>query len=280
MSEIVRELKSVGINADTYRRGPLGKHNFAISIVPGNKRGTVKLWEPENVVADVFGDQEFRQAVLKVEEGERQVKRNVEVLSTPASFRTDAIQRFRWSVGVPSNAKFSVKKIREREYPARDHSILGGAERKYMTAEITATIPSSTQNLLTGMDETYHFIAELPRAAKSVEQAHRLLRPAGLSDGALRQGEWFFEPCSESMQKKLFQLFGGTSLRGSRKVSLAATTHIADSLVRHNGQDYALGFVKDSRRSHHKPLYLPTWHKVVRNREVVGFGSNLRRTWD
>ncbi len=49
---------------------------------------------------------------------------------------------------------------------------------------------------------------------------------------------------------------------------------------------YVRGYIVDERMGHHKSVFLPTWHKAVRNRETtinispIQKDSRRMRSWD
>lgn len=278
-TQLVKRMQDAGINVEAYKRGPLGKGIFAVSISPRTPEGTVRIWKGTFPEVEIHTDKRNRQAVLSVVEQARTVSRKVEfhVFSDNLESNRDRARRqFNRQVTLPAGSRIMVGKI---NLPERNSNgqVLGTA-----TATVSARVPHSEQNLLVGFDERYHFVAELPRKVKSVREAHKVLRPrAANKKETLRQGEWFFVPVNESLSKKIMEFVqrGGAVDSGNFE---SGSTHQATSIVRYKGERYATGYAFDSRFSHHGAVALHGWHRVVRNREVVRNVQAYapRRTWD
>jgi len=133
----------------------------------------------------------------------------------------------------------------------------------YCNLEITGVSKSrvSTTCFLIGVDEKKHFISVLKKIVSSVEEAHEELRPDGISDKAVRHGEWFFDPVPpRKAQEVLSQCF-------FKRRRLEEDSSHESSVGYHDGKKYAFGRVSDTRKDYHKPIVLTTLHRVVRNNE-------------
>ena len=77
----------------------------------------------------------------------------------------------------------------------------------------------------------------------------------------IRQGEWFFVPCSEFGADRHIVAHNGTLVRGRGK------PHRVEWLCRPpGGETYVRGKVW---HPDHRTIYLDTWHKVLPNTAVV-----------
>jgi hypothetical protein len=183
-------------------------------------------------------------------------------------------------------AKIKVVSLKTLSEPEPTGKSLGLFKGTYYVKQIRATVvadikarASDNQSLLMGVDETYNFVAALPDTARSVRDAHDLLR-GDVTKGSPRQGEWFFEKIDKDLGSKLDEIATNTPWRVSQRgLGDLGTTHFAMQTLDTPEGLFATGYIIDSRRRHHKGLYLSDWHKVVRNREVVTRNANTR-TWD
>lgn len=279
MNNVVEILQDNNINAREYKKGPLGNRQFAISILNETSEGTVMYWQGGANV-EVLPDKKYRQAVLSVQEDAHPITKTLNVpwmstaLNTPERINRWARENF--NVVVPRKTRFRiVPHLEEIDSSAGRH--LEG------TIDITAYVPGFHQDLLVGFDEKYHFISELPRKADSVETAHRILRPTDVPAETKRMGEWFFVPMSPVFAKVLDNYAMDATHVESRRLE-PGSSHSGRQVMRYRNNLYAVGYVFDSRSTHHTPLYLEDWHKVVRNRETVTTPRRrtqpLRRYWD
>jgi hypothetical protein len=276
--DLVKSLNRLGIASDSYRRPPIGKDVFTISIQPRpkeNKAGIVTVNQGKARV-EVFGSKAKKQAVVLVREEGRRVTRSVRTTlpysrhsAKPEREELQSALRSKFNVIMPSEAVWSFADIKIERKKG------GGDFRPWIvTGKVTARVNKRTyNNLLIGMDETHHFIAPLPKKAISVREAHRLLRP-DVKKSSIRTGEWFFEPCDtktcamvdKAAQEKLPRTIKRSRGHGYR---LGNTTHYAAVLVTAGTkkQQFARGDIIDGRDGHHALVFLPKWHRVVRNKE-------------
>lgn len=162
------------------------------------------------------------------------------------------------NVTLPPNTKFS-------DDFANSTLEVNFAKKKIMwTHAVTAQVPTFDNYFLIGYDEVKCFISQLPRPVTSVQDAHAALRPEGLVKGAVRQGEWFFNPCSKAEK----QIINESRNRRTKTPLERNSTHSAEETVEINGVMYARGEIHDSRSLRHQKMILDDWHRVIRNLEV------------
>jgi hypothetical protein len=285
VKNIAAALKRVGIKTAEYKSPPAGPEVFAITILNrrshGHKRGVVTVNHGQAQI-EMFGSPSRQQAAVTVREEKRQVVRTVKwktsAATRPEITRVEAQLKGAFPIGMPS----------ETEWKVEDVTITRGKEVRYnpgmyhwhCQGKVTATVANrSTNHFLIGMDETHHFISPLPKQATSVAMAHRLLRGKKVKEGTTRQGEWFFVPVDRKTARALDKL----AIK-ARPQRLGSTTHVAKTAVRlrpgtihgvinpsdprDNDVIYARGFITDNRDGHHRSIFLKSWRRVERNKEV------------
>lgn len=279
---VMDKLKSIGISLKPYRRGPIGKPNFAMDIDGKHLR----IWEGEATLS-ISTNKRKRQAVLTVHEKPRKISSMIIVsvyLKTCCEQWSDVTDE---SIKGFVDSIYTTRQIRERvalQIPNSRMRITkvqkAGTNSAKVTVEFSA--PSTTTSFLVGFDTnaTRPFISQLRNVVGTVQEAHNELLPKQpLAVGHKRQGEWFFNPVSETLSTQLTKnitravngpIDGKTSWN-------APTTHNGLYLY-HNKKRYAIGMIRDSRKERHLPLFLPVWHEIIRNNEVVSFSSKQR--WD
>jgi len=276
----VSALQRFGIESAPYKRAPFGKNVFAISIQPRSQRGVVTVNHGKAEV-EITGSRKFKQAVVSITEHGRKVTRKVRTVipatlnnAMPVKARQEEALRSKFPVVMP--AMETVWTFAEIKLENGKRPVPGGGLPWIITGVVTARIANRTVNhLLIGMDETHHFISPLPKKAKSVREAHRMLRP-DVKRNSIRTGEWFFEPCDKATcemvdeaAKRILPHSITNRRAGHRGFRLGSTTHYAAVLVRagKKQQLYARGDIIDGRQGHHALVFLPKWHRVVRNKE-------------
>lgn len=193
----------------------------------------------------------------------------------------------------------------------------------YDWVKVTAHVPASDMVLLAGYDEDALFICELPKLVSSVEQAHEVLVPPEVKRASSyeRQGEWFFVPVSEAEVSRIAKVMATGKVNDLRtregrvewegmvtsvtKLPMGieacnygsyvplepGSSHRASTYVEISSKSdrikYVSGFITDTRKGHHKPLFLNGWHRIHRNTEVVrnlnamtSARTSRRRYWD
>ena len=309
------KLTASGIPCTTYKRSPAAGGGFFISAGVSGKQ--MKIWVGKDATLNVKTNKRKKQAIINVEEPPRTVRRVERVVSayqadTPnkQSFKDSFIRKAkRWnSLPVIPGSRLSAKVDQKSLDYAWDNrktkNTYGDDMVQYndhiVRVHLSRKSRKTTMNLLVGQDEERLFICALPEEADTITEAHDLLRPEGLSDDAVRQGEFFFDKVtSAKMLKRIEKLgtniksgrttrFGDVSYQtpSSRKVTLDCalepnSSHRAAVGVKIDKDTYVSGVVHDSRSGRHAPLLLNGWCKVVRNREIVVKQLEGRsQTWD
>lgn len=241
----------------------------------------------------LHGSKKHKQAVATVTEGERVVTRKVvasifspDVDPSPKAIRLKLIEKF--NVVMPSRTKWSVRntkwnRIMEDQVDDEGNEIKVPVptRRCQISGTVTGTVPGSTINhFLIGKDETRNFISPLPRQAKSVTDAHRMLRPKqATKPGTRRQGEWFLVPVKNKKLLIKLNSYARNNPEAVRQRRLGGGTHKALGTIRYRRHGiYARGYIVDPRRGHHKAIFLPKWHQVVKNKEADIQISNEQRS--
>lgn len=242
--------KEAGLPAMTTRSD---RHNMdgtpAIVRLSVSERPTehflVDIGDDKNEVEVLDIDKKFRQVILRVKEPRREYK-----VPVPASIMV-----------YKKSKKNLAQQIKEVKF-----------ETKY-------TDPTE-QKYLMGMDEKHLFISGLPKEkVNTVADAHQVLKHREVviaeKEGrkVKRQGEYFFVPMPKEEEKELIKkadVAGKTFVRG-RLVRGGHRPHFARRLIimRRGTKKYAQGHITHEQ---HEPMYLPSWHRVYRNRETSSPG--------
>lgn len=293
--EVASKLSGAGMTGKNYRRNPVSGSGFIINST--TKGDHVRVWRTKDADIDIKTDKDHTQAVLAVDEKARILERKQE--------QSIYIGRHELREG---NEKEILKKIKER---ARRHNPLFGVGGRRSTTVTTPKAdmdkliakaikdqtfgkkvkmthklksPAQAMSILTGIDETAHFICMLPKRAESVEHAHDILRPSRVAKGTKRQGEFFFRPASKTISNKIEKALPGkmenkrNSWMVRRNVSAItlpsarflerSSSHFAICALTYDEKLYVTGQVMDLRSTRHDPLVLEGWHEVVRNTEI------------
>lgn len=281
-NSVVEAINDVGGYASSYKRSPLGRGVFAAGMNRIPPIGEIKIWEKISGDIDVATSNKYQQVLVNVNEDTRYVDLKVRAhdSGTRKNVSRDYAERTLLSI---NRNLVTANGARARVIELDDPVVTEGREGRYywyaFTGKIRWTIPASKQTMLMGMDEKYQFIAALRDPVDSVAKAHDALRPEGVSRNAIRQGEWFFLPVNKAMQETLDEeAFSRPDKIHSS--SLGGTTHRVQQRLTYDGKAYAVGYVIDNRKAHHEPLWLPTWHEIVRNRELVRRATSVTRYWD
>lgn len=279
---VMDKLKSIGISLKPYRRGPIGKQSFAMDLDGKHLR----IWEGEATIS-ISTNKRKKQAVLTVHEKPRKISSTVNLSTWSPKFvkqwcdvaddevkniieDTYTTSQIRQTVALQvPNSRMKVIKVQKQE---------GTSYQAKVTVEFSA--PSTTTSFLVGFDThaTRPFISQLRNVVGTVQEAHNELLPRqSLAVGHKRQGEWFFNPVGKTLATQLTKnitkgIEGPIDGRG-----WATTTH-RGFYLRHNKKRYVIGMISDTRKGRHPPLFLPAWHEIVRNNEVVATTNNQR--WD
>jgi len=282
--------------AQRYARPPVGKSIYTMST--GQKSDKFRFWLGDAEVT-VAVDKNHRQAVLTVHEEERWIE---DIVWGPSSMpRTRILNQ---ATFVPDSDHSLVHKfftISAEDFshpPVMGTTIQAAFEwegyrvpyrvgrRPYRIGDSAYQVcqhaPETTTAFLVGIDESSHFISQLPELATSVEEAHEILKPEGSGDNYLRQGEWFFVPVTDPLVVEDLddRLRRSLNRRGSAAFGEMErhSSHQGIAVTAYGGR-YAIGPIVDIRE-HHKRLMLDEWHKVIRNTEVVVKQAAPRWHWD
>lgn len=293
-------LRSAGMAAQRYARPPVGKSIYTMST--GQKSDKFRFWLGDAEVT-VAVDKNHRQAVLTVHEEERWIE---DIVWGPSSMpRTRILNQ---ATFVPDSDRSLVYKFFTISAEDFSHTPVTGTtiqaafewegyrvpmnnsfgRRPYRIGDSAYQVcqhaPETTTAFLVGIDESSHFISQLPELATSVEEAHEILKPEGLGDNYLRQGEWFFVPVTDPLVVEDLddRLRRSLNRRGSAAFGEMErhSSHQGIAVTAYGGR-YAIGPIIDTRKGHHKLLMLDGWHKVMRNTEVVvKQAADPRWHWD
>lgn len=293
-----RDFKKAGISAKLYDNPPLRKEVFTIGV----EDNVLRIWPGEGIDLKPIFDPKLRQAVLRIEEGVRSFSTEATIVVShrvnsrirthshlqasgswgqlspicdPMTCKTvaAAIARdVRSRLSLPKGTKVDLKKA----------SWVNPKNRWRLKYEAMVTAPSTSTSFLVGIDETSHFVSQLPGHPSSVRTARESLRPTEVPKGALRQGEWFFTPCTEEETAAIWAEISNPQMKSPRRyygghnrvnpgfhMLEGTSSHRVAMGLKLNGIRYANGLVYDTREGRHEPLVLDGWHRVHRNNEVV-----------
>lgn len=147
----------------------------------------------------------------------------------------------------------------------------------------TRVTPSEARTYLLGRDETHLFLSRVSNNVHTVEQAHRSLKPSIVrerqqeTNRIKRQGEWFFIPTTSSEVEMIkYHLRNVTKvvIRKWEPLSSSGTPHIAEKLVRIEGNTYVTGKI---RHAEHHTIEFHGWFLAVSN--GGGRTSSRRSNW-
>lgn len=234
-----------------------------------------------NIVAVANCDKEIKQLVLIVKEPKR-TWTETEDLSPMEQRSLREIDREDWVNTLQTHIKVSRRKVIS----------VHGNQGKPVSFTYEQSTLGNVRHYLLGVDERQLFIAELPKAATTIAQAHQMLKSddvtfaEGKAKGkTVRQGEWFFVNATEQelqdielalKTKKLHIIQDGNigNLTGARRGGKA---HVAREAVRFFGERLGHGFSVRRRGevfvrgavSHpdHATVRFHHWRKVIKNAE-------------
>jgi hypothetical protein len=263
--KIVKKIRDAGIKITRLKESPIDFDVFLLRKEEVGKNGRLEVFFGDNAEVKVYPNKSKKQAVLDIHEPERLIEEEVS-FSVWRQYGNDLEGQAKsaFTVAVPEDTTFTVEDIKKNESDQSPHS-----DYIYYTAKVIAEIPESRQYILCGIDESYHFVSLLPEPAKSVTQAHEILRPEGVDKNAYRQGEWFFQPVDQAMSDKLDNMIYDIRVDQPLSQDPYDETHYAKTAIRLGGRLYAIGFIFDERGAHHhSSLWLPEWCEVIRNTEL------------
>jgi hypothetical protein len=134
------------------------------------------------------------------------------------------------------------------------------------------------RHFLCGMDESHLFIAQLPRPAPTVAEAHRVLRPADLRDEERRQGEWFFaEPSATDAADIALHARAltrtKTGIAQAARLPRAGRPHVADEVLVIEGRIFVRGSI---RHPDHRTVRFHHWMRAIPNTEAFEQPEGVR----
>lgn len=307
---LARELSTAGMDAQAYAKPPVRKDLMVMST--GNNAEVVRLW-PGLAELEASVDSSHRQAVLNSHEEAREVVEYYAVyarwahnaqpaLVVPGAkiSRKVVLRSDQWlakAIKAEEKTDWKGEPIRrmsaDRVAKLFDIRLPSGTELREdgtnTVVRITQTTTDTDTSFLVGMDETAHFICQLPTQVSTVDEAHDVLKPAEVKRTKAdwkRQGEWFFVPVgNQSLIKQLNARITDAEFRpleGGRRSGngwWGGSSH-QGLVLNYERKQYVLGTIMDRRKGHHKPLILPDWHRVIRNREVAVPEIERPRRWD
>ena len=294
--EVVNALRGVGLQAVAYDRAPIAPLVFTMGL--DTNAEVYRFWVGNADVEIIQAVSEpKRQAVIRVREDAHKIvhkfKRNAFIHETYIRQGEDAI-RERYAPSAesiitttfPTGTKLSIRKLEWKKLAVETR----GGTNAVWTGEVHISVPKFDNHYLIGYDENKCFISQLPKPVKTVAEAIKALTPTGLIKGHVRQGEWFFNPCSkaeistiEAHIKHLAKTtrawnyahgntiprFDYSRAKPTYPELEIGSSHRAEYQVIINGTQYVKGNVIDSRQGRHAKIVLDDWHRVIRNNEVA-----------
>lgn len=298
--DLAVDLKKAGLKV--YVEPPREHDSFEMMV---RDDGGIEIY-PGPVDLRIFPDptKTFKQVVMWADEKGHTNQRKVEVRRPTDAYSRRTFTLAKWKesfeqgrnfgISMPPNTTYKVIDGPKYEKRHRPGSI--DQNEEWVVATVVANAPDATWTFLLGQDEDAQFISALPKRVRSVNAAHKALRPKGISEKTTRQGEWFFVPATRTEAKKL-DAFVAQNPSNVEPVWLGAaddkvfnssrtwtkdepehdqetdTSHAAYTSIHMDGHLYVTGFVVDDRtpegrNSRHEPLWLEDWHRVVRNLEI------------
>lgn len=294
------DLKNAGIKSSVYSKNPSPGSGFSISD-SGGKEIKLFYKEDWSKINSVHVSKKHKQAVINVTDGKRDIKNKVNVTITLVDgafsymlknkyfYKKDpsqskdlflgriksqlrnqhlfSVSNFNYSKLKILNEKSLLEKIyesylkftKEKKF-VFSHSDL--PQYRTFVVDFEYKDSGSHNSILCGIDESAYFVCLLPRHCKSVEEAHAALRPKNISKNAIRQGEWFLDPVSDDMNKKI-----SNSVNNIRKEDRFNGSHVAKVSIRFGSFYYVNISFRETRKNRHKTIYMNKWHKIVKNRE-------------
>ena len=310
--DVAKKLESVGIAVEKYKRGPLGKNPFSMSV----KGDAIYLWEG-NTNVTVRTDKRKKQCLLTVVEESRTVEENFKQylslkdqdikLGTTygANDMNKALKLALYDTFIPSRSAcrvFVPSSRFSKKFTGASIVYKYGENQLQTNWKLRQKSRKSTLTFLVGFDESTSakpFICLLKDNPDTFQGAYNSLLPVGvkLHPKHKRQGEWFLNPVHDKLNielmthsvlnhKELCKMrlngarqtgsWNGCSWNGWSKVNLSSHEGVC---MRYEGKLYAIGEVKDVRKGRHEPVYLDRFHEVIRNNEAVQPEQNVRM-WD
>lgn len=306
-----RELKKYGINSNQALEG----HVFLLSLGTNKKHERTSLefgfGSNKDIDIKIAGSKKLRQAVITVVEKERVLSSLVDSFLNEEE-KEHLIEEFNitnekrvFSLGEDFDmgslvADFPTVGAVLSSQNANLEEIKASYSISYVDQKVDKNmgdimlnikVPKTTMCFLVGYDEKEMFVSLLPKTVKTVENAHKALKPKGLRPGWKRQGEWFFNPCTKKEKEALIKEIekkGMYSIDHERPLESGSEDHYSlnsfDFRYSHQiktkegeilkGKKYVSGFIENER---HDLLVLDGWYEPVLNNEIEGGEDEL---WD
>ena len=167
--------------------------------------------------------------------------------------------------------------------PKREYTV-PRADRDGNIKQIKEYTDPTERRYLMGLDERHLFISGLPKEdINTVAEAHQALKHKAVIEAekegkdVKRQGEYFFIPLTKEEEKEfMVKVKQEKRLRKTLRGRLQRLGHRAHFIrrmivMRRGTKRYAQGHVTHEQ---HEPMYLPSWHRVYKNRETSSPGIN------
>lgn len=297
------ELRKAGLKV--YVETPREHDSFEMLV---RDSGDIEIY-PGPVDLKIFPDptKRFKQVVMWADERGHTNQRKVEVRRPNDSYSRREFTLAKWKEQFETGRHFGLampegtiyKCIEGPKFEKRLMSGFAGREGQkedWVVATVRAVVPDARWTFLLGTDERSQFISALPKRVRTVNAAHKALRPKGITEKTTRQGEWFFVPATRTEAKKLDAMVAHDPSK-VEPVWLGAaddkvfnsgrewdkdepehadetdTSHAAFTSLHMDDHLFVTGYIVDDRtpegrNSRHEPLWLPDWHRVVRNLEI------------
>lgn len=279
---LAKDLNKARMQATPYKTGPMGSRLLAFRVPDNGK--SVRVWAGGADVGVMDRDTQHRQALVFADEASRDVGRTYTLDMYQGNRGDDGkysrriierTARAQFPIWVPGRPKF---RLDSWEVTGEHAGHWGNLGYDRVRVHGTMTVGATESTMLVGLDETAHFVCALPSRVDTVQDAHELLRPAGVPKGSLRQGEWFLVPATKAEVEEIIENLG-PSTRIGRSME-RESSHRALVVKTANGDRFTIGEVSDDRTGRHKSLHLDRWHKIIRNTEIVVRNVVQRRYWD
>lgn len=238
----------------------------------------------------------FADAGLRLEFGEV-IRTNEDVFGMKVDRNLKRNTRNEWFVMQPghqdntiqvmdTNKKFGQVLLMVKEEAREFTTLEWNSKTKKMDREVKHKTPKSVRKFLLGLDERQLFMAQVNSKATTVLQAHEMLKnpivhtAEGKVGRAIRQGEWFFLPCTSleiaELEKSIKKMLLVVK-KNQRIGNLGGKPHIAEELVDKSAPRLQYGFPIRSRADiyvrgkikhpDHETVELKQWRRVLKNME-------------
>ena len=290
-----------GIPSQGYKKSPVVHSGFIASIY----HNKLWIWLTAKTKIRITPSKKHGQAVVIVKEGKRNISTvwiaRLQIITAYGDSFTTISKRIlsgiidtHVPIGIPGTDleyKHVLSKTGHKEVKRFVNGHLSGHRSLSVSIKSTISVPPTQTNLLVGTDEHKLFICALPEEPKNVEHAHEILRPEGVPEDSLRQGEWFFVPITDEEARMFFKKPGPAEAEIARVYGIphvnrsatrleAGSSHYVNIQLTRDEQSFVIGRVYDERPDRHSELFLGGLHKAIRNREIVFNQPERTKYWD